>query len=377
VDVELPDADADVVDLTGSVEVVPAPLADSATTSTPARRDAPAAASLPPRKPALDWEVQFQWDLLRYFPDSLRKQFAVLLGRYLLFCMDWVKGSEHVDPDAFRDTDEAEEDFAAKIGNLGGEGEEAAVLQKILRNAAATEDEDKRKTKMFELYVKQDVQALLDGIVRNYEKSQPFVREDGLAGEADAASPAFALPSKWSTPPIVSFVVAVCHLLALDPLVRPTVTIVRNNILQRLRVSGFSASAAFVNPCASVVLTSFPCSYCGVSRDLDLGRDQRLVLHNWSCPVCGHPYDAGEVENLLVELVDKKMAAFYSQDLRCPRCRLVQSNYFGQTCKCTGRFVLTLNRAELVETITVLNHLAQFHGMEQLLETTQDLISLF
>ncbi|KAH7827603.1 DNA polymerase epsilon catalytic subunit A [Monocercomonoides exilis] len=362
------------------------------------------------------YSLHYQWDILRYLPESLRTRFAVLIGRYILFCLEWMDTTQRSEEERLKDEsksnqgsripslidavveeglndDEDDEDRINKLGDVEGESLAKKKIMKVVKknssssSSSSSEEikklDEKKKWKVFDTFIKQDIQTILDEMVRGYEKEIPPDSQNSLPADISSSSVSssnspstFSLPSKWTNPPAVNFVIAVCHLLSLDPIIRSSVNVVKNNILNRLHVSAFATSSQFVLPSASIILTSFSCGYCGAARDLDLARDKLLIHGNWNCPLCGHPYSIRAIEGLLIELIDKQLAAYYTQDMRCPRCRLVQNSFFGESCKCTGRYSLTIDKNELTETITILNNIARFHNMNHLLEVTDGLIPM-
>lgn len=62
------------------------------------------------------------------------------------------------------------------------------------------------------------------------------------------------------------------------------------------------------------------CKACTFVQDLDLVRDVELLEEDWPCASCGRSQDKMEVELSLLGVVDKLVAGFAVQDLKCAKC---------------------------------------------------------
>jgi DNA polymerase epsilon subunit 1 len=106
--------------------------------------------------------------------------------------------------------------------------------------------------------------------------------------------------------PALAFIKTLCAVLSLDKTVEGPVALLRKNALKLLRVPEYAPQAEFREPCVTFVLRDAVCSYCSDCADLDLCRDERLVVDgHWDCAQCGHPYDAQWIEGTLVAHVNE------------------------------------------------------------------------
>jgi len=138
-----------------------------------------------------------------------------------------------------------------------------------------------------------------------------------------------------------------------------------------LHIREFAPEAQFCNPCVSFSLPSMVCTFCNLSRDLDLCRDPELLAHNWNCPSCQQPFDKKIVEKSLVDIVERKNERYQLQDLVCKNCRLPQSSFTHQRCTCSGEFSHTESPEELMKSLKVIHGIAIYHQFGWLQEVVE------
>lgn len=97
------------------------------------------------------------------------------------------------------------------------------------------------------------------------------------------------------------------------------------------------------------------CSYCNDCRDLDLSRDSALLEQEWRCavPRCGQPYDRGQMENALLQIVRQRERHYHLQDLLCQRCRGVKADHLAEQCACGGSFGCQESSADFLRQMQV------------------------
>lgn len=128
----------------------------------------------------------------------------------------------------------------------------------------------------------------------------------GLARAGEDPFPLRAGSHLKSTNPLLEFVKAVTHVLALDGTLCEDVASLRRMLLREIKVREFDDDAHFSDPCLSYVLPDVICSYCQTCRDVDLLRDEALTAPlvdgasstaRWKCPICKDRMDVEEIEN--------------------------------------------------------------------------------
>ncbi|CAL1540665.1 unnamed protein product, partial [Lymnaea stagnalis] len=143
--------------------------------------------------------------------------------------------------------------------------------------------------------------------------------------------------------PALEFVKSICEVLALDSNITIQVKKLKRDLLKLIGVGEFSPQAEFINPCLSFVLPEMICKGCNQIRDLDLCRDESEkkggdVASAWVCPQCRSEYDSSEIEQTLVDVLQRKSMAYVLQDLSCYKCRGVKDTNLNLHCKCAGEF---------------------------------------
>ena len=90
----------------------------------------------------------------------------------------------------------------------------------------------------------------------------------------------------------------------------------------------------------------------------------------WSCSGCGNPFNVDQMECNLVDIVQRKVIRYQLQDLRCTKTQQVAVTNMSSTSERAEPFKLDIPRPEFLGQITILRNLANYYGLDWLLETT-------
>lgn len=127
--------------------------------------------------------------------------------------------------------------------------------------------------------------------------------------------------------PALELIKSVCRVLALDSSIEAQVMGLRRNLLRLVGIGEFSDSAVWTEPCISFILPEVICKACNHVRDIDLCKDNYRHTENeeacWLCPSCKNSYDNIEIENMLIDCLNRKAMAYLLQDLQCLKCKQV------------------------------------------------------
>ncbi|XP_055866677.1 DNA polymerase epsilon catalytic subunit A-like isoform X1 [Biomphalaria glabrata] len=175
------------------------------------------------------------------------------------------------------------------------------------------------------------------------------------------------------TNPALEFIKYICEILALDSNITLQVKKLKRDLLKLIGVGEFSPEAEFVNPCLSFVLPEMICKSCSLIHDLDLCRDISVekgadTPNSWVCPQCHTEYDSLEIEQILVDVVQRKSMAYVLQDLTCCKCKEVKDTNMVLHCKCAGDFKTTYDLSELKKHLLTLQDIARHYKMTLLEE---------
>jgi DNA polymerase epsilon subunit 1 len=190
------------------------------------------------------------------------------------------------------------------------------------------------------------------------------------------------------TNPVLQLVKSITQVLSLDKSLNLPARQLRAQLLNLFEIREFSAAASFQNPSASVIIPGLVCEECCSVRDLDLCRDadilapfiataegldnpaaaQQLAAQTkWRCVTCSAPFDRLRIEEQLVGRVQSYVIAWVSQDLKCAKCgRLRGSNEFAEHCGCSGVWVSTADRDNIVRRLQELRRVAEWYGLGML-----------
>ncbi|KAI8587396.1 hypothetical protein BDZ88DRAFT_240684 [Geranomyces variabilis] len=216
---------------------------------------------------------------------------------------------------------------------------------------------------------------------------------------------AYAFPSLpgshlHMTNPALEFAKCVVAVFGLHAGVEREVRVLKRDMLALIGAREFADEAKFVNPCEPFLLPQVICESCNHCRDLDLTRDRDLLprTHDleenddggsgdggggggatavargiaWSCPSCQTEYDKLAIEQRLVDVVQRRLAAWQQQDVKCSRCRMVKAEELREHCaSCSGLVHTEWSRDEFVRRMKVFGNIAQFHDMMLLKEVIE------
>ena len=181
-----------------------------------------------------------------------------------------------------------------------------------------------------------------------------------------------------NTHPVLQLVKSIMHVFSLDKSINLEARYLRKELLALFEIKEFSAQARFENPSSSLKIEQLICEHCTMARDLDLCRDEDVlpdpdlanasapVARAWACTTCGHEYDRLAIEERLIGRVQKVLVEWQTQDLKCRKCRKIRVNDFMEHCGCSGQWMGTVDRDDVVRTLRILDRAAGFHGLKML-----------
>ncbi len=181
-----------------------------------------------------------------------------------------------------------------------------------------------------------------------------------------------------NTHPVLQLVKSIMHVFSLDKSINLEARYLRKELLAFFEIKEFSAQARFENPSSSLKLEQLICEHCTMARDLDLCRDEDVLpepdaangsapaARAWACTTCGHEYDRLAIEERLIGRVQKALAEWQTQDLKCKKCKKIRVNDFMEHCGCSGEWMGTVEREGVVRKLRVLDRVAGFHGLKML-----------
>ncbi|KDQ64760.1 hypothetical protein JAAARDRAFT_145864 [Jaapia argillacea MUCL 33604] len=182
--------------------------------------------------------------------------------------------------------------------------------------------------------------------------------------------------------PLLEWVKFVCAVFGLAKEYQVEVGLLKRNLLELIGVREFANEAIFQNPCEPLKLSNVPCRHCDGLRDFDFCRDPELLPSSdqpsnprWLCPSCGGDYDRTTIELSLIQILFNLERTFAQQDLRCGKCKQIQSDSVSRICACSGAYVLSLNKAEGRRRLRTFCNVAIVHGLGKLKEVAQIMLN--
>ncbi|ROT37963.1 DNA polymerase epsilon catalytic subunit A [Sodiomyces alkalinus F11] len=191
------------------------------------------------------------------------------------------------------------------------------------------------------------------------------------------------------TGPLLELVKSLMQVLSLDKNITLEARLLRKELLAMFEVREFSKTATFHNPSASLKLAQLSCESCTMARDMDFCRDADLLpdplagpseatgagagTKPWRCGFCEAEHDRVAIEERLVAQVEGFVVEWTTQDLKCAKCRALRLNEFMEHCVCSGSWVESVSREEIVRRLAVYGNVARFYGLRMLREVVDGL----
>jgi DNA polymerase epsilon subunit 1 len=119
-------------------------------------------------------------------------------------------------------------------------------------------------------------------------------------------------------------------------------------------------------------LPNVPCRHCDALRDFDFCRDIELIPDNldsaprWHCQHCGGEYDRSAIELTLMEVVYALERTFAQQDLKCSKCKQIQSDNVSRYCQCSGTYQFTISKVDVRRKLRTIVNVALVHNLGRL-----------
>jgi DNA polymerase epsilon subunit 1 len=199
------------------------------------------------------------------------------------------------------------------------------------------------------------------------------LRGSEILGENESADVFPRLPGSYLSlkNPTLEFIKTVSHVISLDEETKSDSALMKTTLLKIIGVLPFSPEARFVDPCQTYVLTDVICSFCNQARDFDMCRDPNLLQRDWNCTICGHEFDAALIESLLIQKLQRVIASYQVQDLKCKLCKSMQTDNLNEFCKCSGALEPTISESEIRKNILLFSNISEYYEMAHLSALTE------
>jgi DNA polymerase epsilon subunit 1 len=178
---------------------------------------------------------------------------------------------------------------------------------------------------------------------------------------------------------VLELVKSLMQILSLDKNITLEARLLRKELLAMFDVREFSKNGAFANPSESLKLPQLSCDSCTMARDLDFCRDEALLpdpghqdsagsggAKPWRCGFCEGEFDRSALEERLIGEVEAYVVEWTTQDLKCVKCGALRLNDFMEHCTCSGGWVESVKREDIVKRLKVYGSVARFYGLRML-----------
>ena len=189
-----------------------------------------------------------------------------------------------------------------------------------------------------------------------------------------------SLPGTRSTSrePVLDFIKAICRTLELDPQIQGQVVSMKNNLLRLVGVGAFAAKAEWTEICDRKVIIDIPCATCNQTMDLDICTDLNLLsaIENkepieWVCNHCGSQLSNARttIELDLLQELQTLSASYFTQDIKCGKCKDVSGRYLKKYCSKDARAYQNSQPIKSIgKQLKTLRQIATAYNFETLLE---------
>jgi len=213
-----------------------------------------------------------------------------------------------------------------------------------------------RETITFNTFLNEVLTPKLLQKVYDLSRKKPLLEEGEEDGEVQARQ-YIQEREKWEFPSYpgqctamtniaLEYTKYICEVLNLEPDLQEDVIKIRRQLLKLIRVNEYSDESKFSYPSLTLVLPDMICEFCNSLRDLDICQDEGFKTCDWVCSNCRHLYSKQEVENRLINILEKRIVAFQLQDLKCTKCFLIKNSNLLRHCSCTGTFENSMNKSK-------------------------------
>lgn len=161
--------------------------------------------------------------------------------------------------------------------------------------------------------------------------------------------------------PVLELVKYICAVFSLSSRRTIEVRLLRKELLAALDVREFSPEATFNNPSASLKIPHVVCDYCNYVKDIDFCRDEERDI--WTCSNCSKTYSKVAIEEAVITQFNRLLTQFYMQDFKCSKCHKIRDDNMSEFCKCSGKWVQTIESHYIEERIKVFNNIATHFGL--------------
>ncbi|TPX58573.1 DNA-directed DNA polymerase [Powellomyces hirtus] len=296
--------------------------------------------------------ADMEWNIGEYLPPAVQQRFMKTIAEYIFEIQTFKqKALTHMPSDG----------EAPSITETGDNSPLTAFLRDLVNTR-----------------VKQRLLRIVPDIVR---------KRDGNGDPNAYIFPSLPGSHLTMTNPALEFSKCISAVFGLHPGIEREVRVLKRDMLSLIGAREFSNEAKFMNPCEPFRLPQVICEFCNHCRDLDLTRDKDLLPRHlddggeadsdgdvikgiaWSCPACQTEYDKQAIEQRLVDVVQRRLAAWQQQDVKCSRCRMVKAEDMREHCaSCSGLVNTEWSREEFVRRTKVFSNIARFHDMRLLRE---------
>lgn len=242
-------------------------------------------------------------------------------------------------------------------------------------------DMEKNFTKRLKMLIRRYIDASSNA--HDLSLDDPRLHEFDIPSHPGAVNSSISSDISTSNP-VLQLVKTICAVFGLSKELHLEVRLFRRHLLNLFDIREFSAEGNFANPSASLKIPQVICGYCNFVRDLDLCRNNELARNTnsnkdassyyvWICENCGQEYNRVHLEELLVYEVQKMITLYQVQDLKCSRCKRIREDDLSLHCVCSGQWVETISRDEIMKRVTVYKHVARYYDLKLLLDAVENL----
>jgi DNA polymerase epsilon subunit 1 len=184
------------------------------------------------------------------------------------------------------------------------------------------------------------------------------------------------------TNPSLEFIKNIMQILKLDLSVELEVSVLNRSLLSQIGIQEYDPVTQWQNPCAGFILPDVFCAACHESRDINLcalshNEDGEINIQQWTCEECGRPYETQKMEWRLVKIAQRMSFQYQMQDLRCSKTQSVAKTVMSRQSGCSVPFKLEIPHKDMRDQLVTLQNLAEFYGLDWLLETATNLLENF
>ncbi|CCF58037.1 hypothetical protein KAFR_0D03890 [Kazachstania africana CBS 2517] len=204
--------------------------------------------------------------------------------------------------------------------------------------------------------------SLMKRMKKLFRNQQEFILDPEFS--SDYAFP--ELPGSYleMKNPLLELVKCLCQVMLLSQKTLLEARELRKELLKIFEIREFAKISEFKDPSLSMPINGFICEYCSYVSDIDLCKDSPEKI--FSCPHCPKAFNKLILQEHLIKKIVSQFEAYYTQDLKCTKCKKIKEDYMSAHCNCSGSWEGVISDRNFLQDIQTYKQVARYYDFDML-----------